>query len=126
MNAKFNFSYVKDSYGGLLKTEDVRLFYYDICFDKENANSFPYEWNEDVEEFIKKNNLEIKPLDRNCQPLTIENNKIYFEVLKVDEDNYAKSLFRHLRNSFSHYNIGDNGCFFCFKDLFLIIQKRVC
>lgn len=37
-------------------------------------------------------------------------------MLSSDEGNKAFAFFRHLRNSFMHYNIGGNETYFCMKD----------
>lgn len=112
------FASLTDSYGGVLSPKDTHLFYYDICYDKEDGIALCYEWNNKVQSFLDDNGLVIKPVNVGDVPSSFEDNCIFFVMEKYDNNNKAVALFRHLRNSFSHYNIGDSGNFFCMKDFY--------
>lgn len=111
-----DFSCLKDNYGGLLTPEDVHLFYYDIGIDAETGHSFIYSWDNDVESFISKQNLNISECTQNQIPLSVSANQIFFSLCDKDEGNKAVAFFRHLRNAFSHYHIGLSGDFYNIKD----------
>ena len=111
-----SFMCLKENYGGLLSPDDVRLFYYDICFENETENSFIYDWNKEIEAYLSVNNITIDAVLINEIPQSFENNKVFFTMVSSDKDNKAVAFFRHLRNSFSHYSIGYDGNSFCMKD----------
>jgi hypothetical protein len=112
----FSLIYIKENFGGFLSPDDVRLFYYDICFEKEVGNTFIYEWSEEIQSYLSSKNIIIDAIDNNVMPQSFEKNKIYFTMRLSDEGNKAVAFFRHLRNSFSHYLIGYDGNSFCMKD----------
>ncbi len=112
---KWHFS-IEESHVGLLSPDDVYLFYYDIGFDSEMGNTFVYDWNNDVEAFNKDHNLIIDNCDAASIPLTFNENNMFFTIGDEDEKNKAVAFFRHLRNAFTHYNIGTSGEFYCMKD----------
>ena len=118
------FSSLKDFYGGMLSQNDVHLFYYDICYDKEDGISLCYEWSDAIQSFIDANKITIEAVDIDKLPKSVEDNCIYFGMIKDDNDSRATALFRHLRNSVSHYWIGDNGKSFCMKDFYYDENKR--
>lgn len=113
------FSCLEDSTGGALASDDVKLFYYDIGFDSE-MKTFPYMWDDEMEEFTQKNRLVIKELQNGSLPESVSANEIYFteyfdreDKVKVDK---AMAFLRHLRNAFAHYRIGISGDYYCLKD----------
>ena len=117
------FSCLKESYGGKLSPKDLSLFYYDICFDKEDGFSLLYEWSDAVQSFLDINKITIEDRDIKTLPKTFDNNCIFFEMCSNDKENKAVAFFRHLRNAFSHYNIGDDGDFFLMKDFYFEKSK---
>lgn len=110
------FDCLDDNYGGLLTPEDVHLFYYDIGLDSELKDSFIYDWNDEVEHFLKDNNLVIEDSVAESVPLTVSENQMFFTIGDKDGKNKAVAFFRHLRNAFSHYHIGTSGDYYCMKD----------
>ena len=113
---ELTFVSLEDNHLGVLSPNDVHLFYYDVGIDSEMSNSFIYNWSNDVEAFKKKHNLVIDNCGSSSIPLEFEDNKVFFTVGDEDENNKAVALFRHLRNSFAHYNIGVSGEYYCIKD----------
>ena len=113
---KFLLSCLEENYGGPLPPKYTYLFYYDIGFDSEVGYSFNYQWNERVENFLLDNNIVIDHVENSDIPQTFEMNKIFFCFASKDNENKAVSFFRHLRNAFSHYNIGYHAEYFCMKD----------
>lgn len=117
MESQLIFSSLEDSFGGYLQPEDIRMFYYDICFDKETEYSKIYTWGQEVEEYRKNNHVKIEGVDDLKKlPATVKDNEVYFGMIEEDEQNMAAAYFRHLRNSFSHFSIGYNGNYLCMKD----------
>lgn len=113
---ELRFSALEDNYGGVLPLKEVHYFYYDICFDCEMGYSLNYEWNKDVETFLDKNGIIIKVELEKDIPTSFEKNKLFFSLAEKDKKNKAAAFFRHLRNSFSHYEIGYNNGLYNMKD----------
>jgi hypothetical protein len=114
---KFNFDCFGDSSVGVLTPEDVKFFYYDICFDSEMGKSDLYNWNKDIEDFIAKNNMVIDDCVAASIPSTFSENKIYFTMGDEYKGNKAAAFLHHLRDAFAHYRIGMSGEYYCMKDL---------
>ncbi len=122
---ELKFTALEENYGGVLPLEDVHYFYYDICFDSEMGYSRSYEWNNEIQKFLDEKNIKIEALEENSIPHTFENNAIYFSYIKKDRDNKASALFRHLRNAFSHYEVGFNDNFYNMKDFRYDEKKKL-
>lgn len=60
MAKEITFTCLNDTYGGLLSPNDVRLFYYDICLEKENSISFSYVWDDKIESYLKDKKVTIE------------------------------------------------------------------
>lgn len=119
MGTSLTFSSLEDSYGGQLPPDYVKLFYYDICFDKETDYHHFYTWNAEIEDYLKRNNAVIEEKDENDLLLSVKENEVYFSYAKEDNNNKAAAFFRHLRNAFSHFLIGYDGRFLCIKDYYI-------
>ena len=117
MERQLKFSVLEDNYGGLLSLEDVHFFYYDVCFDHEMGYSLSYKWDKDIESFLKDNGILIEVVPVEQIPSSFEKNKMYLTMSEIDRENKAAAFYRHLRNSFSHYEIGRSDDFFNMKDL---------
>lgn len=113
---ELDFSGLTNAYGGPLPPKDVSLFYYDICFDHATGNTFVYEWTKEIQDYLDGNGIVIKDCPVDAIPQSFESNKIFFSLIKSDEDNKAVAFFRHLRNTFAHYSIGYNGDYICMED----------
>ena len=113
------FSSLEDSYGGQLPPDYVKLFYYDICFDKETDYHHFYVWNQEVKDYLKNHNAIIEPKNEKDMPTSVNENEIFITFAKKDNKNEAVALFRHLRNAFSHFSIGYDGRFICLKDHYI-------
>ena len=97
----FSLIYFKENFGGFLSPNDVRLFYYDICFEKEtkniqNRNAFIYEWNEEIQSYLSSKNIIIDAIDNNVMPQSFEKNKIYFTMRRSDEGNVICEILFHI------------------------------
>ena len=108
--------YFADSYCGALNPEDVHLFYYDICYDKEQNFYKQYEWTDEIDAYLHDNNTVIEVVNKSDMPTTVGNNQMFMIEATDDEGNKAATFFRHLRNISSHYEIGDNNAYYCMKD----------
>ena len=119
------FSCLEDSYSGELDPNDVILFYYDIGVDCE-MKTYPYIWDDEMEEFIQKNKLVIEVCQNGLLPQSVSVNEIYFTECFDKENNIkedkAMAFLRHLRNAFAHYRIGASGNYYCLKDEY---NKRI-
>lgn len=95
---------------GVLNGDDLHFFYYDISLDYFQGWGDFYNWDLVVAEFKDKIDVD------SCKPDEIPNdicpNTIRFTVSsRKDKDNGSKAsaFFRHLRNSFAHFNISRLG-----------------
>lgn len=116
MERILDFRGLSNYYGGPLGPEDLQLFYYDIGLDNESNLKNGYQWNGDVENYLKNNNTVIDTASREEIPSDFVDNQILFTMCDKDEDNKVVALFRHLRNAFSHYRIGYSCDCFCMED----------
>ena len=104
---ELKFSCLKDSYLGQLPPDDVKLFYYDIGLESQ-MKSFPYLWEEGMNDFCKKNKISIQEVQKGSSlPLEVSKNEVYFTEYyekKIKQDKAIAFLY-HLRNAFAHYRI---------------------
>jgi hypothetical protein len=114
MKENLEFASLQDNAGGLLSPDDVRLFYYDIAFDGEKNNLFPYVWNAEVQSYVDREEIIVEEKEKKDIPQCFAENTIFMTV--NDNEDKAMALFRHLRNAFSHYRINRNGDWLLAKD----------
>ncbi len=118
MEQFLDFQYLDGHGKTYLSSTDLRLFYYDICFDRETAYHSFYEWNEEIENYLKKNGTTVGIVEKGQMLSTIENDRVLLTLSEEDKGNKAACFFRHLRNSFFHYNIEKNNDYYCIKDYY--------
>lgn len=112
----FNFSSLADYHLNVLNPNDLNLFYYDISLDVYSGCSSSYSWSKDVEDYLSSKGVIVEGGENYDVPSYFEDNKIYFSMIDEDNSNKAAAFYRHLRNSFAHYNIGRGGSYFFMKD----------
>lgn len=104
------FSFPEHYQTGILSGDDLTFFYYDIGLDILQSHPQMYIWDDVVEEFKGKLDIDV------CSPTRIDTeftlNRIRFTVSNnknSDNGSKAAAFFRHLRNSFAHYRIVREG-----------------
>jgi hypothetical protein len=87
----------------------------------DTLNGIPCLYVDNNEVVSLKNNrqLVIKALEQSLLPKTFQDGHIYFVQEKSDKTE-IDSLFRHLRNAFSHYHIHRHGEYFYMNDYYVI------
>lgn len=119
MEKALTFSSLEDSYCGQLPPDYVKLFYYDICFDRETDYYHFYSWNAEIEDYLKRNNAVFEEKEVKDLPPSVKENEVYYSFAKEDNYNKAAAFFRHLRNAFSHFSIGYDGRYLCIEDYYI-------
>lgn len=99
---------------GVLNEEDLLFFYYCIGIEDLSGYSIAYEWDDVVQEFQTKIDIEICENDK--MPDHFNENTIRFSIGDDDKNSTATSFFRHLRNAFSHYRVTREGDDYVFID----------
>lgn len=112
------FSFPEHYKTGILSGDDLTFFYYDVGLDILQSLPQMYIWDEVVEEF--KDKLDID----GCVATQIDTeftlNRIRFTVSNnknSDNGSKAAAFFRHLRNAFAHYRIVREGENYVITDL---------
>lgn len=105
----------KDS-TGRLSPDDVKFFYYDVCFPREDSVSKMVKWDDEIVTFVKEHSITIGSMEELPSNYDWEEDSLYLDVDKKQDDNFAQSLLRHLRNGFSHFRITVSGDVFQLED----------
>lgn len=112
---QLDFNCLEDPKFGYLCPEDVKLFYYDVCFEIEQMG-ISYIWDEEVESYLKQNSITIETKKTEEIPEFVGSNTIFFTKCSRDKQNKAASFCRHLRNSFAHFSVITEGDVLTLKD----------
>lgn len=108
---------------GILNSEDIRFFYYEVAQWSELSSLIEYT---NTELLNIANELDIKLTYINLQDFcdtTISENEIKF-TLRNKNESYQSALLRHLRNSFAHYRITYKNLDFYIEDKKYIKSNR--
>ena len=100
---------------GILNSEDIRFFYYEVAQWSELSSLIEYT---NTELLNIANVLDIKLTYINLQDFcdtTLSENEIKF-TLRNKNESYQSALLRHFRNSFAHYRITYKGLDFYIED----------
>lgn len=126
MKFKFHDLFLFKKNRGLLNGEDLEFFYYCVANQSDNALIGCINWDELVLpivdalgvriEFISKDNSNAKSMLLCNDDVFCHQNTLF---LSVSDNNEPKTvtLFRHLRNAFSHYRITHFGDLYILSDI---------
>ena len=98
----FTFKLYESSPIGNLTPSDLNFFYYDVA-EWSEINQLIEMGNNELKELALKLNIKLIPITDNREILSIQFGEIIFKV--YSNETYQAALFRHLRNSFSHFRI---------------------
>lgn len=87
----------------MLLPDEVHFFYYDVMRDTENNAQSIYEWNENIENFLKVKDIKVEEMGKGTFPQNVEKNVMFFSI--AQEESKPEAFFRHLRNAFAHHRI---------------------
>ena len=99
---------------GILSPEEVHFFYYDVMRDTEDNIQVIYEWNNDIESFLKEKGIKASIMEKDALLQNVEKNEIYFSL--SEDEALPLALFRHLRNAFVHHRIVYSGDYLSIED----------
>lgn len=98
----------------ILSPEEVHFFYYDVMRDTEKNIQAIYEWNNEIENFLKEKGIRANGMVKDALPQKVEKNEIYFSL--SENETLPLALFRHLRNAFVHHRIVYSGDYLSIED----------
>lgn len=98
----------------ILSPEEVHFFYYDVMRDTEKNIQAIYEWNNEIENFLKEKGIRANGMVKDALPQNVEKNEIYFSL--SENETLPLALFRHLRNAFVHHRIVYSGDYLSIED----------
>ena len=98
----------------ILSPEEVHFFYYDVMRDTEKNFQAIYEWNNEIENFLKEKGIRANGMVKDALPQNVEKNEIYFSL--SENETLPLALFRHLRNAFVHHRIVYSGDYLSIED----------
>ncbi len=98
----FSFKLYESKPIGYLKPKDLNFFYYDVA-EWSEINQLIEMGNDELKELALKLNIKLIPITDNSEIQSIQLGEIIFKV--YSNETYQTALFRHLRNSFSHFRI---------------------
>ena len=111
----FKFEVITPSGNGILSPEDLKLFYYEVGLSSQMGQTDIYEWNKEIDEFLKKVGVVVNV----CPDGTITNQYVDNTISMTESTGETKGVafFRHLRNAFAHFHIQRYGDCFYLKDI---------
>lgn len=98
----------------ILSPEEVHFFYYDVMRDTEKNIQAIYEWNNEIENFLKEKGIRANGMVKDALPQNVEKNEIYFSL--SENETLPLALFRHLRNAFVHHRVVNSGDYLSVED----------
>ena len=98
----------------ILSPEEVHFFYYDFMRSTEKNIQAIYEWNNEIENFLKEKGIRANGMVKDALPQNVEKNEIYFSL--SENETLPLALFRHLRNAFVHHRIVYSGDYLSIED----------
>ena len=98
----------------ILSPEEVHFFYYDVMRDTEKNIQAIYEWNNEIENFLKEKGIRANGMVKDALPQNLKKNEIYFSL--SENETLPLALFRHLRNAFVHHRIVYSGDYLSIED----------
>ena len=109
------FSCLCDGSTGVLGVDDLRFFYYDVGLDNFTGSPAMYGKTKEVDDFITKQNLDIRGVEALDLSTTFIDGQVLFTKMPSEASDY-EALFRHLRNAFAHYHILRKNDYFFMND----------
>jgi hypothetical protein len=108
----FDFTF-KRKKKGVLNLKQLRFFYYEVARSANDHMMVFFDWDDEVEAFLKSRGIkmEVKSRISTVEPLE---NVVYFT--KGKKEDKQEALFRHMRNAFAHYRIVKDGDYIVMED----------
>ena len=88
---------------GILSSDELHFFYYDVMRNTEAGIQTIYEWNGEINTFLNEKGIKVENMEKGSLPQSVDKDKIYFSVL--ENETMPLAFFRHLRNAFAHHRI---------------------
>jgi lysyl-tRNA synthetase class I len=110
----FDFSFKRPEMGKL-DPEQLRFFYYDVVFRGRESLAAFFDWNDEVEDFLKSRGIEVTAEKKK---LTDESKENVVCFIKGNKESKPEAFFRHMRNAFAHYKIVNDREYIVMKDYF--------